>query len=394
MQKFQADWVYPVSSPPVKEGVVVADDSGMILDVLPPPEFPDGSVQRLKGTLVPGFINTHCHLELSHMKGVVDTGTGLIPFISDVVSQRNAPPDVIEQAIWDAEEEMIRNGIVAVGDISNVTDTFAQKKLGRLRYYTFVEMFDFLQDSDADKWYGQYHGVYDQLETAEGHRKSCVPHAPYTVSRALFHKLNAKNQDGGLHTVSIHNQEMVSENALFVDGSGGLPGFYEKFNISLKAFKPLGKTAIYYAMENMDPSQRTLFVHNTLTTGEEIRDAHAWGENVYWATNPNANLYIENRLPDYTAFIENDAKLTVGTDSLTSNWQLSILEEMKTIARYKSFVPFDLMLRWATLNGAEALGFDDQLGSLATGKKPGLNLLTFDPQEEKLHAGVEVKKIL
>jgi cytosine/adenosine deaminase-related metal-dependent hydrolase len=300
---------------------------------------------------------------------------------------------VIEQAIWDAEDEMIRNGIVAVGDISNVTDTFAQKQLGRLRYYTFVEMFDFLQDQDAQRWFDQYVKVFDQLQSPEGHRKSCVPHAPYTVSRSLFEKLNAQNT-GEMHTVSIHNQEMYSENQLFIDGGGGLPGFYAGFDISLESFKPTGKTAIYYAIENMDPSHRSLFVHNTLTTDKEIRDAHEWSPNVYWATNPNANLYIENRLPDYRAFIETDARLTIGTDSLTSNWQLSILDEMKTISRYKSYVPFGSMLQWATLNGAQALGFEDILGSITQRKRPGLNLMGFNPQHERLHAGVDVRKIL
>jgi cytosine/adenosine deaminase-related metal-dependent hydrolase len=393
MQKFQADWIYPVSSEPVQNGIVVADDTGMILDVLPAPAFPEGDIQRFRGTIVPGFVNTHCHLELSHMKGLVDTGTGLIPFIKSVVQQRNAPPEVIEQAISEAEDEMIRNGIVAVGDISNVTDTFAQKQLGRLRYYTFVEMFDFLQEQDAQHWFDQYHQVFEQLQSPEGHYKSCVPHAPYTVSRTLFGKLKDQNA-GDLRTISIHNQEMFSENQLFLDGGGGLPAFYSDFNISLKDFNPTGKTAIYYAIEHMDPSHRSLFVHNTLTTAQEIRDAHTWSPNVYWATNPNANLYIENRLPDYHAFIAADARMTIGTDSLTSNWQLSILEEMKTITRYKSYVPFKTMLQWATLNGAQALGFDDALGSIEQGKKPSLNLLDFNPQHERLHAGVAARKIL
>lgn len=393
MQKFQADWIYPVASPPVKHGVVVADDDGMILDVLPPPMYPEGDIQKLQGTLVPGFINTHCHLELSHMKGLVDTGTGLIPFINSVVRQRNAPAEVIEQAIWDAEDEMLANGIVAVGDISNVTDTFAQKQMGRLRYYTFVEMFDFLQDKDAQRWHDQYFQVFEQLELPDGHRKACVPHAPYSVSKTLFAMINALNH-GTQHTISIHNQEMESENMLFLDGSGGLPAFYAGFDISLETFEPISNTAIYYAIAHMDPEHRTLFVHNTLTTAAEIRDVQAWSPYVYWATNPNANLYIENRLPDYRVFIENNAKLTIGTDSLTSNWQLSILEEMKTIARYKSYVPFETMLRWATLNGAEALGFDDMLGSLSPKKKPGLNLLSFDPEHEPLHSEVRVQRIL
>ncbi len=393
MQKFQADWIYPVSAIPVQNGVVIADDDGVIMDVLPAPEYPEGDVLRLQGTIVPGFINAHCHLELSHMKGRVDTGTGLIPFINSVVRQRNSPPEVIEQAIWDAEDEMLRNGIVAVGDISNVVDTFAQKQLGRIRYYTFVEMFDFLQDQDAQRWFDQYFKVFEILETPEGHMKSCVPHAPYTVSKTLFDKINAQNS-GHQRTISIHNQEMASENALFIDGSGDLPGFFAGFDISLSAFQPTGTTAIYYAINNMDPAHRTLFVHNTLTTADEIRDAHAWSDHVYWVTNPNANLYIENRLPDYQAFIDTGARVAIGTDSLTSNWQLSILEEMKTIARYKSFVPFETLVRWATLNGAEALGFDNTLGSIEAGKKPGLNILNFDPATESLHQDVQVRRIL
>jgi cytosine/adenosine deaminase-related metal-dependent hydrolase len=393
MQKFQADWVYPVSNDPIKNGIVVTEDDGSIREVISADAYSVDDIQVLHGTIVPGFVNTHCHLELSHMKGLMDTGTGLISFINDVVRKRNAADEIIAQAIRDAEDEMVRNGIVAVGDISNVMDTFTQKQLGRLRYYTFVEMFDFLQDKDAQSWFDQYFKVFESLEVPEGHRKSCVPHAPYSVSNSLFKLINAQNR-GMRQTVSIHNQEMESENALFMRKSGGLPAFYEGFNISLGEFISTGRSSIYYALQNMDHTHRTLFVHNILTTAEEIRDAHTWSANVYWATCPNANLFIENRLPDYRAFIRHNARLTLGTDSLASNWQLSILEEMKTITRYQSYVSFEAMLQWATLNGAEALGFDDMLGSIESGKKPGLNLLDFDPEQEKLHDRVTVKKVI
>jgi cytosine/adenosine deaminase-related metal-dependent hydrolase len=195
-------------------------------------------------------------------------------------------------------------------------------------------------------------------------------------------------------TVSIHNQEMHDENALFYDKSGGLIDFFHLFGISLDNFQPLGKSSIFYAFANMDPDQRTLFVHNTLTVEEEIKAAHTWSNHVYWATCPNANLYIENNLPNYQAFINCNARMTIGTDSLTSNWHLSILEEMKTIAKFQSSVSFETMLRWATLNGAEALGFEDSLGSLEIGKKPGLNLLDFNPDLKPLDNAVTVQKII
>jgi cytosine/adenosine deaminase-related metal-dependent hydrolase len=134
-------------------------------------------------------------------------------------------------------------------------------------------------------------------------------------------------------------------------------------------------------------------VHNTLTTRQDIEAAQAWSDYVYWATCPNANLYIENRLPDYAAFLSSGARVTIGTDSLTSNWQLSILEEMKTIARYQSYVPFETLLRWATLNGAEALGFSDTLGSLEPGKTPGLLLIQGLLPDGKLGENATVKRL-
>lgn len=374
MRKITADWVCPVVSEPIANGVVICDDAGKILAIEHRDKHDDSTLEYHAGTLIPGLVNTHCHLELSHMKGKVNTGTGLIPFITGVVTQRGATQDIIQEAIKKAEQEMLDGGIVALGDISNATDTFAIKAHGRMRYYTFVELFDFLQDANAEKTAEGGIGVWNQLDLARDSARSLVPHAPYSVSPSLFRAINTFNPSGNI-TVSIHNQETPPENQLFLTKTGGFIDFYGKFGISLEQFEATGSPSIYYAMEHMNPYNRTLFVHNTLTTREDIEAAHTWSQQVYWATCPNANLYIENRLPNYAAFLDTNARLTIGTDSLTSNWQLSVLEEMKTIARLQSYVPFHTLLRWATLNGAEALGFDDSLGSLEPGKRPGILLL-------------------
>jgi len=374
MRKFTAPKIHPVSSAPLENAVLITDDAGKILAIEALELHDPASVQQLEGHLIPGFINTHCHLELSHMKGKVDTGTGLIPFITGVVTHRNASAELIAEAIQRGEAEMLEGGIVALGDISNAPDTFAVKAKGGMRYYTFLEMFDFLQEANAEKTFNDGMAVYEQLELAPGSARSLVPHAPYSVSKNLFQKINAFNPKSGI-TVSIHNQETPPEQSLFLHKTGDFLDFYGKFGISLEKFDATGKTAIHYALEHMNPANRSLFVHNTLTTPEDIAAAQAWSPNVFWATCPNANLYIENRLPYYQSFIDANARVTIGTDSLTSNWQLSILEEMKTIARFQSYVPFETLLQWATLNGAQALGFDDTLGSLEVGKTPGLVLL-------------------
>ncbi len=374
MKKITADFIYPVSSEPIKNGVIILDDdTGKILAIEKSKDHDASSLEKHAGIIVPGFVNTHCHLELSHMRGKVGTGTGLIPFISDVVKFRDFPEEEIMEAIRQADEEMYAGGIVAVGDISNKTDTATQKKNSALHYYTFVEMFDFLNDGLTDNEFEKYMSVFaDQAGTA-GNKKSVVPHAPYTVSERLFQKINKVNKVGT--TVSIHNQETSAENELFEKGTGDFIDFYTNFGMPLKNFVPPHKPSIYYAIEQMNPLCKTLFVHNTLTTTTDIEAAQAWSDNVYWATCPNANLYIENRLPNYQNFLDTNARMTIGTDSLTSNWQLSIFEEMKTIARFKSYVPFQTLLKWATINGAEALGYEQALGSLEVGKTPGLVLL-------------------
>ncbi|MDX2279215.1 MAG: amidohydrolase family protein [Saprospiraceae bacterium] len=393
MRKITADWIFPVAAAPVQAGVLIVDDAGKILAIESRTQHEAGDLEVFHGAIVPGFVNTHCHLELSHMLGKVDTGTGLIPFITGVVTKRNVAQELITEAINNANQEMLDGGIVALGDISNAPDTFAVKALGKMRYYTFIELFDFLQDTGAEKAFSDWSAVYDQLALAPGSAKSMVPHAPYTVSKTLFEKINAFNAASGI-TVSIHNQETPPENALFLDKTGDFIEFYGRFGVSLEQFEATGQPSIYYALRNMNPQNRTLFVHNTLSTQEDIQAAHAWSDQVYWATCPNANLYIENRLPNYQAFLDTQARVTVGTDSLTSNWQLSILEELKTIARYQSYVPFETMLRWATLNGAEALGFQDTLGSFEPGKTPGVLLLEHLSATGGIQAQTSVRRLV
>jgi len=376
MRKISANWVFTVSSAPIPNGSIVVDERGEILFVGEnvPDQYKSLPEEFFHGSIIPGFINTHCHLELSHMKGVAPTGTGLLPFIKTVVSQREVNHDFIIEKIKEADREMVENGIVAVGDISNKADTVLVKKESPIQYYTFIEMFDFLDENKTDKLFEGYLKVWELHEDGEKNKKSAVPHAPYSVNPKMYNKINGLNS-GSKKTISLHNQETLHELLLFQGKKGGFIDFYKGFGVNLDHFNPETENSLIYALSKMDSSHRTLLVHNTLTDQSSIQFAHSWGREIFWATCPNANLYIENRLPDYSIFKEEGAKMTIGTDSLTSNWQLSILEEMKTILRYKSYLKFEEVLQWGTLNGAKALGFDEKLGSREKGKKPGLNLL-------------------
>ena len=105
-------------------------------------------LEIFEGILTPGFINCHCHLELSHLKNVVERGTGLVDFLIKVISNRSAVKEKIEEAIVNADNEMYENGIVAVGDICNSTDTIFQKQKSKIEYRNFVEVLGFNEQSE------------------------------------------------------------------------------------------------------------------------------------------------------------------------------------------------------------------------------------------------------
>ena len=171
MRKISADYVIPVSSRPVRNGVVVVDHSGKILEVGERTNFNESEIEIYEGIICPGFINAHCHLELSYMKGKIPERKGLIQFIMDLIDYRNGFTlsdesgeylDVIFTEIQKANDEMIRNGIVAVGDISNDDYTFSLKSSGTLRYHTFVECFGFFPDR-AEKYFQQSLEVFQKV---------------------------------------------------------------------------------------------------------------------------------------------------------------------------------------------------------------------------------------
>ncbi len=367
--KITADLIYTGEGNPLKDHVIVTDIHGKILDISPQEDHEKNSYKRYDGIICPGFVNAHCHLELSHMKGVIDTGTGLLKFLEDVVSKRDFSPEIVHEAILRADREMHDEGIVAVGDISNKTDTAKTKENSPILYYTFVEMFDFMQSERTEEMIGRYKTVYDTFSTEGGNKKSFVPHAPYTVSLGLYEYIRNENYQDV--TISIHNQETEVENRFFINGDGPFVDFFKNFGASIPDYIPTGKPSIYHAMNLLNATTKTIMVHNTMTSQEDVKAANMWNKNVYWATCPNANLYIENRLPDYRHFISEGAKMVIGTDSLTSNWQLSILEEIKTIKKYASYVDIGTLIQWATKNGAAALGYD-HLGTIKKGKSPGL----------------------
>ncbi|RYY63643.1 MAG: amidohydrolase [Chitinophagaceae bacterium] len=352
-----------------EDKVLIVAADGAIEAIIPADEATDAEV--LDGILTPGFINCHCHLELSHMKGQIPEGTGLVDFVLRVISGRNERAANIPSAIAAAAEEMWRNGIMAVGDISNTADTAARKRGDKLVYYNFVEVLGWAP-AGAE---ASYERALRVLEDFAGcGPATLVPHASYTVSDALWHLL-LPHFPG--HTVSVHNQETPDEDEFIANGGGAFVGLYEKLKVNNTHHEPRGVSSLRSYFDKLEGAARRLLVHNTFIPEEDLRyalDTTAAGS-TFFCLCINANLYIENKVPPVELLRRSGAPIVLGTDSLASNWQLGIHEEMRSVRKHFPQVPLEELLQWATLNGAKALQMENELGSFEKGKKPGVLLL-------------------
>lgn len=391
-RKFKADQLFDGYRLHGPDRVLVTDEEGKIEAVIDQADAGD-NVQLLKGILSPGLVNCHCHLELSHMKNVIPPHTGLVEFLCSVVTRREAPPksspkgrtyeDPAEsklKAMSDAEKEMYDNGIVAVGDIGNTADTVQVKQKSKIRWQNFVEVLSFT-DEKAEESINYYKTVLDQFENAQQEtsnrqRSSLVPHAPYSISPKSFELINQVTRN---QIISIHNQEHPAEDELYCTGKGDYLKLFKIFGIDKSPFPVTGMSSIRSYLPYFNNGQTIFLIHNTYMPEKDLVWANEYassnGLKLVYCLCVNANLYIENKLPPVEMLLNHNCHIVIGTDSYSSNWQLSIVKELKTIRDHFPALKPETILQWATLNGAKALQWDDELGSFEKGKKPGIVLL-------------------
>ncbi|QKJ31590.1 amidohydrolase family protein [Mucilaginibacter mali] len=373
MKSFRADYVFPVYADPVKNGIVTVDDTGKIISVSDnPADHHTPHVEKLDGIICPGFINTHCHLELSHLKDKIARGTGMIDFIKGIQGFRHASETDIIAAATQADADMYNRGIVAVGDISNNALTASIKAGSKMYYHTFVETFSFLPERAQEV----FDKAVDLLAQFRPQPSSITPHAPYSVSKELFRLIKnyADTHDDNL--LSIHNQECDDENKFYRYKLGGFVDLYQFFGMDISFFKPQARNSLQSVLPLLSSKQPILMVHNTCTNLKDIYFIKRFDKKINWCFCPGANLYIEKRLPKIDLFLDQGNNITLGTDSLASNGILCILTEMLTLQQNFPALDTGRLIKWATLNGAKFLGIDKDKGSLEPGKTPGLNLIT------------------
>lgn len=367
--------MFPLNSiEPISKGLVILNDNNEIVEVRELKEEEE-STEFYNGILVPGFVNSHCHIELSHLQGAFERGSGMAGFIRQINMLRESVSK--EERLSALEREMKQlydSGVSAMADISNCAESFKIKSRSEMYTRTFLEVFG----SEPANALEIMEGVNAlAIEAAEfGIDAAPTPHSCYTMSPQLLEASSAKALEAGW--LSYHNQESWEEEDLIMSGTGPLAQSYR--SRSLNTPPVTGAPALLYFLERLGNAgvvkdQKVLLVHNTFTNEQSVKAAKEAIKNLYWAICPLSNLFIHNALPPLSLLMREGVSITLGTDSLSSNHILSMVEEIKCIHKYFPTIDLKTILEWSSFNGAKFLGKENTLGSFEIGKKPGVVLI-------------------
>ncbi len=389
MRRISANYIFPADRAPIRNGIIETEDDGTIRRVY---DF-GGEMKELahteflNGVLVPGFINMHTHLEFSWHTRKSEAGKGMHEFINQIISSKK--PTNYQEEIQAADDFMYRNGTIAACDIINTDVTINIKKKSPILYHNFIEAIGFLS-SEAEINIKQAKNLLSTFKN-KGLSASLAPHAPYSISTELWKKLEAELQANEF--TSMHNMESFEETEMFTKGSGKLIEYFQKLGVIESDWQPTGLSPIQSVLKYLKETH-LLLVHNTFVTKKDIEFIKKQRKQpTAWVLCPTSNQYITGQLPDIEILEKSRIPITIGTDSTASGQSLSLLDELKVLQKGTKYT-FATLLEWTTKNAAQFMRWK-HLGTIAPGKKPGLNLISkFDFDNMKLKPESRIKRII
>ena len=375
-------WLIPVEPAGVLTEHAVAIHQGAILDVLPAAEArtryaADRTLSLPQHALIPGLINLHTHAAMTLLRGFADD----LPLM-----------DWLERHIWPAEQthvssrfvkdgtllacaEMLRGGVTCFNDMYFFPDAAAEAALEcGMRAAIGMIVMDLATPyaSDGPDYLAKGLTCRDKYKGEAALSFCFAPHAPYTVSDESFRQIATLVGQIGA-PIHCHLHETLEEIA-HSESRYGVRPLERLARLGLLGPGFIGVHAIHLSEPEID----TLARHG-------CHVAHC----------PASNLKLASGLPDVARLLRAGINLGIGTDGAASNNRLNMFGEMrlaallaKGVANDAAALPAHAALKAATLGGAKALGLDDQVGSLAPGKRAdlvavnlsGLDLLpVFDP---------------
>ena len=371
---YTASWVLPISEPPIRQGWV-AVDGGRIVARGTAVERPAGVSWSERGdaVLMPGLVNAHTHLELSHLRGVISPAPDFLSWVRPLIARRGQddPNDptrmaAVSAAIEGGLADARRFGTALVGDIGNSLASFEPLSRSPLAGVVFLELLGFnvpdpkrLVASAAERI-----GALAQTATA---RLSIAAHAPYSVAPALYGEIRKLAERSLRQPYSVHLAESPEEVEFVRSGLGPWRAMLEQIGVWNAEWQPPRTSPAEYLDREGFLSSHTVAAHGVQMSDADLRLLRARGTTL--VTCPRSNHYVGVGWPPVERFFASGVRVAVGTDSLASVEDLNLFSELAALRRLAPSVSAGRLLESATRVGAEALGFGADYGTLDPGRR-------------------------
>lgn len=404
----RAAWLLPIARPPIRDGWVLVDDDRIVAlggagqDAGFKPAHPTTTQgwrteepgTREAGTvaILPGLVNAHAHLELSWLRGQVPPGASMPAWASRLISlRRNAESDASEPIVQ-AIHEMRASGTSLVGDVTNTLAPWDALADSDLSAFVFRELLGFTAE-DPERLVRAARTEVDALTPLAWIRSAVVPHAPYSVSPALLRAIAAAGGDGPF---SVHLGESGEELEFLRLGTGPWRLILEELGVWTDIWQPPECGPVEYLERFGLVNDRLLAVHCVQLSDAELSRLAGAGATVVAC--PRSNRWTGAGTPPIERFYDAGVRVAIGTDSLASVEDLNMFAELAVVRSLAPGIPASRILRSATLDGAEALGFGGELGSIEPGKRAELIAVRIPPGiqdvEEYLLRGIAEDDVL
>ena len=392
MTTFTAAWVLPISAPPIRNGFVTLEGDRItaVGDRAPADVASLGNV-----AILPALVNAHTHLELSYLHGRVPPSTSFNDWVMALMALRRDHPDPTAPAIIEAARQAIAHarasGTGVFGDVSNTLVTVPLLRDAGMAAHVFHELIGFSHPDPVGRVREARAAADAAAIDAGGVRVSLAPHAPYSVSSALFMAIRADVDAHPDSITTVHLGESAAEVELLRQGSGPARVMLERLGVWSNEWQIPGVSPTEYVAALGFLGADSLVVHGVQFTREDFARMKTAGSPL--VSCPRSNTYVGVGAPPLESFYAAGVPVAFGTDSLASVADLNMFAELAEARRIAPTVSARELLRSATLTGAEALRYDDDYGSIAAGKRAALIAvrvpLDVVDVEEYLVAGIE-----
>jgi cytosine/adenosine deaminase-related metal-dependent hydrolase len=395
MPVYTAEWVVPMTGEPIHRGSI-SMEAGRIVGV--DDRARADAVDLGDAAILPALVNAHTHLELSYLQGQVPPTGRFLDWIRTIMATRRQYPDPNDRRILDAACAAIAqaraSGTGLFGDVSNTLVTTKLLRDAGMPAQVFYELLRF-NAADPESMAREARAKADAAPRNADVRVSLAAHAPYSVAPRLFTAIRADLDAHPGAVTSVHLGESPEEIEFIKRGTGPWRGLLGELGVWTEEWQPPGTSPVEYLEQLGFLDRRVLAVHGVQFDGDDLDRLRA--RNMTVVSCPRSNQHVGVGAPPLEAFYAMDVNVAFGTDSLASVPDLNLFSELAEARRLAPRVPARALLESATCQGAAALGFADDFGTIERGKRAALIAVRIpadlEDVEEYLVGGIEPSAI-